>query len=276
MPNGGKSTDDGLAGFLVHLDDDERGRQRDCTAHDHSRAAIRNAYIVTALGCFPWHGSPVRLRAVGAARCCAAKREDCVTDQQHPSATPAPQPTLPELFSGFFFIAINGFGGVLPWARRMLVEQRGWLTAEEFLDMLSMCQFVPGPNIVNMSIAVGARFRGVPGTLVCLAGLLIAPMLIVIAIYTLLVQFADAPQVLGALRGMSAVAAGLVITMAVKTALPLIKRRDVRSLACAVLAIVMVGALRVPMLPALAMLIPIGIAAQWLARKPDPAEGGNA
>lgn len=199
-----------------------------------------------------------------------------MTDIDKTNPADAPHPTLRELFSGFFYIAINGFGGVLPWARRMMVEQRGWLTSDEFLDTLSMCQFVPGPNIVNMAVAVGARFRGAPGALVCVAGILIAPMAVVIAIYTLMAEFADAPQVLGALRGMSAVAAGLVITMATKTVLPLIKRRDIRSLACTVLATVMVGVLRVPMLPALAILIPIGLAAQWLRRKPDIAKGDAA
>jgi chromate transporter len=200
------------------------------------------------------------------------QRENCVTDTDKSRSAAPPHPTLFELFTGFFYIAINGFGGVLPWARWMLVEKRGWLTPDEFLETLSMCQFIPGPNIVNMATAVGARFHGPLGALVCVAGILLAPMAIVIGVYTLLVQFANAPQVLGALRGMSAVAAGLVITMAAKTALPLIKRRDIRSLTCTVLAVAVVGVLRVPMLLALAMLIPIGIAAQWPWWKPDPAK----
>jgi chromate transporter len=198
-----------------------------------------------------------------------------VTDQDRADEAPAPPPSLLQLFGGFFHIAINGFGGVLPWARWMLVEQRGWLAADEFLDMLAMCQFVPGPNIVNLSIAVGTRFHGVAGALTCAAGILAAPMAIVIGLYSLVSQFADAPALLGALRGMSAVAAGLVVTMAIKTALPLLKRRDVRSLACTALATIVVGVLRVPMLPALAMLIPLGIAVQWL-RKPAAKDGRTA
>jgi len=77
-----------------------------------------------------------------------------------PNADP---PTIGALFAGFFSIGICGFGGVLPWARRMIVEQRRWLTAAEFTDLLALCQFLPGPNIINLSVALGSRFRGPRG-----------------------------------------------------------------------------------------------------------------
>ncbi len=73
-----------------------------------------------------------------------------------------------------------GFGGVLPWARRMMVEQRRWLTPTDFNDLLALCQFLPGPNIVNMAVAIGDRYRGLAGSVACVAGLLAAPMAIVI------------------------------------------------------------------------------------------------
>jgi len=69
-------------------------------------------------------------------------------------------PTVGELFRGLLSIGIIGFGGVLPWARRMVVEQRRWLTPAEFTDLLGLCQFLSGPNIVNFATAVGSRFRG--------------------------------------------------------------------------------------------------------------------
>jgi chromate transporter len=94
---------------------------------------------------------------------------------------PATHPPTPRaLFTGFLGIGVSGFGGVMPWARRLLVEQRRWLTADEFTDMLSLCQFLPGPNIVNVAVAVGARFCGARGVLAGLAGLMIVPFAIVI------------------------------------------------------------------------------------------------
>jgi len=74
-----------------------------------------------------------------------------------------PHPTVFDLFAGFFIVGVCGFGGVLPWARRLIVEQRRWLTAAEFTEMLGLCQFLPGGNIMNVTIALGARFRGVAG-----------------------------------------------------------------------------------------------------------------
>ncbi|MBV8576720.1 MAG: chromate transporter, partial [Acetobacteraceae bacterium] len=93
-----------------------------------------------------------------------------------------PHPTIGALFSGFFSTGISGFGGTLPWARRMLVEQRRWLTGPEFTDTLALCQFLPGPNVVNLSIAVGARFQGAAGALAAITGLLAAPVAIVIVL----------------------------------------------------------------------------------------------
>jgi chromate transporter len=85
-----------------------------------------------------------------------------------------PDPTVIELFAGFFVVGICGFGGVLPWARRMIVEQRRWLTPAEFTEMLGLCQFLPGGNIMNVTIVLGSRFRGIPGALACFLGLMTA------------------------------------------------------------------------------------------------------
>ena len=172
-------------------------------------------------------------------------------------------PALRDIFLGFFSIGINGFGGVMPFARRMLVEQRHWLSEEEFIDALSMCQFVPGPNIVNMAVIIGARFQGKLGSLAGVLGLMIAPMIIVIAAYTLLVQVADNPIAIGAIRGMSAAASGLVVALALKVGMPMLRRKDVSSLIFTVAAAVAVGIFRLPLLPTLAVLVPISIVTQW-------------
>ena len=92
-------------------------------------------------------------------------------------------PTVGALFWGFLSIGVIGFGGVLPWARRMMVEQRRWLTPAEFTDLLGLCQFLPGPNIVNLSVALGSRFRGVPGAVAAVVGLISLPMVIVFLLF---------------------------------------------------------------------------------------------
>ena len=86
------------------------------------------------------------------------------------------------LFLVFLSIALSGFGGVLPFARRALVERRGWLTPDDFTETLSLCQSLPGPNVVNLSIVVGARACGWRGSLAAVAGLVGAPVLIVITL----------------------------------------------------------------------------------------------
>ena len=121
-----------------------------------------------------------------------------------------------DLFITFTRLALQGFGGVLAVAQRELVEYRHWLTREQFVEMLAISQVLPGPNIVNLSLMLGDRYFGLRGAASALAGLLAVPLVIVLALATLYAEFASVPVVAGALRGMGAVAAGLVIATAVK------------------------------------------------------------
>jgi len=130
------------------------------------------------------------------------------------------------LFSGFFQAGIIGFGGVLPFARRLMVEKWEWLTAAEFNDLFSLCQFMPGANIVNMSFAFGARHQGVSGALSAVAGLLAAPMAIVLALGALYARFGGIPVVQHGLAGLAAAACGLVAATAVKIAWPVVRRQE--------------------------------------------------
>ena len=173
--------------------------------------------------------------------------------------SPAPHPTLAELFAGFFGIGVVGFGGVLPWARRMMVEQRGWLSGPEFTDQLALCQFLPGPNICNMAVATGARFRGPLGSVVVLVGLLAAPMVIVILLGGLYARYSDHPVVRHAFSGLAAAAAALVAAMAVRIAWP--ERHSPAGLVVAGLAVLAIAVLRLPLLPTLAVLAPLGVLA---------------
>src|SRR5438477_4354021 len=115
-----------------------------------------------------------------------------------PDAPAIRRPSGPgELFLAFLLIAMAGFGGVLPWARRMLVEKKGWLSDEEFTETLSLCQSLPGPNIVNVSIVVGSRFFGAKGAVAALTGLVAAPVAIVIVLGALYGRFGELSQLRG-------------------------------------------------------------------------------
>ena len=172
-------------------------------------------------------------------------------------------PGLRDLFLGFLIVGISGFGGVLPWARRMVVEQRRWLSPAEFTDLLGFCQFLPGPNVINMSVALGARFHGWRGAVAAFSGVTLPPIGIVLALAALYDQFGDHPMVARALGGMAAAAAGLVLATALKIAAPLCGHW--RGVAIAGLGLVAVGLLQWPLLPVLLVLVPASIALHWNA-----------
>jgi len=121
-----------------------------------------------------------------------------------------------ELFVAFTTMSLQGFGGVLPITQRVLVEQRRWLTREQFVEMLSVSQVLPGPNVVNLALMYGDRCFGLRGAFAALAGMLTLPLAIVLALAAVYGRWAHVPVVAGALRGMGAVAAGLVVSTALK------------------------------------------------------------
>ncbi|BBB62131.1 hypothetical protein UNDKW_3858 [Undibacterium sp. KW1] len=125
------------------------------------------------------------------------------------------------LFLVFSKIAMTGFGGVMPFAYRALVEQYRWLTAEEFARYLALSQVLPGPTICNVALMIGKRYAGIPGALAAMAGLIIAPFLLVIALGVAYQRFGKLAVVQDALTGMTAVAAGLVLSTALKMAMSL-------------------------------------------------------
>ena len=120
------------------------------------------------------------------------------------------------LFTAFSRLSLMGFGGVLPIAQRELVERLRWLEAAEFAELLSIGQVLPGPNVVNLSLMVGDRYFGLRGALASVAGMLAAPMALVLALAALYQGLADQPAVVGAVRGMGAVSAGLIFAMGLK------------------------------------------------------------
>jgi len=134
-----------------------------------------------------------------------------------PTHEPRAQPqSLTDLFISFSLLALQGFGGVLTVVQRELVEKKRWMTREEFVEEWAVAQIMPGPNVVNLSLMIGARYFGFKGAMAALAGMLTAPLVIVLLLALVYAQFAGHPGVQGALRGMSAVAAGLITATGLK------------------------------------------------------------
>ena len=175
-----------------------------------------------------------------------------------------------ELFKVFNRLALQGFGGVLPVAQRELVERLRWLTREQFIELLSVAQVLPGPNVVNLALMFGDRHFGWRGGLAALAGMLAAPLAIVMALTILYTEFAQHPVVAGALRGMGAVAAGLVIATAVKL-IGSLRSNRMGPIACAAFAaatFIAIAWLRWPMLWVVGGLGSLGMAVAWRKLRP--------
>jgi chromate transporter len=182
-----------------------------------------------------------------------------------PGTAPAPpRVTRGALFTGFLKVGLSGFGGVLPFARRMLVEERRWLTEQEFTEVLSLSQFLPGPNIVNVSVIVGRRFQGVAGSAAATLGLMLMPMVIVLLLAAAVAQVADVPAVRGATHGISAAASGLVLAVALRMAQPI--RRTPWQVAIGVIVFAAIGLARLPMLWVLAVVAPVSLGLAWRRR----------
>jgi chromate transporter len=131
--------------------------------------------------------------------------------------SPHPQPKSPrDLFLAFTWLALQGFGGVLAVVQHELVERRRWLSREEFIEEWAVAQIMPGPNVVNLSLMLGARYFGLRGAMAAFAGMLTIPLCLILALGVAYVNYGDHPYVAGALRGMGAVAAGLIIAAGLK------------------------------------------------------------
>jgi chromate transporter len=173
------------------------------------------------------------------------------------------------LFTAFSWLALQGFGGVLPVAQRELVERQRWLTREDFLELLSLCQVLPGPNVVNLSLIFGQRCFGWRGAVAACAGMLAAPTAIVLVLALLFAGWSDVPQVAGAVRGMGVVAAGLVVATALKL-LPALRKNALGlplALAFAAATAAAVGVLRLPLVAVVLGLGGVAVAAAaWRLR----------
>lgn len=187
----------------------------------------------------------------------------------HPDPAPdnplAKPHSLRELFWSFTVLALQGFGGVLAVVQRELVERKRWMTREEFIEDWAVAQILPGPNVVNLSLMLGARHFGFAGAMVALAGILAFPLLVVLALALLFAEVASTTWAQGALRGMAAVAAGLIIATGLRLVSAL-RSNVMGMLACGLLAVgtfVGIAWLRIPLAGVLLVLGSIGCTWAW-------------
>ena len=198
------------------------------------------------------------------------KNPDTPTSGAQPISTEkigARPQSLRDLFWSFTGLALQGFGGVLAVVQRELVEKKQWLTREEFVEDWAVAQILPGPNVVNLSLMIGDRYFGLRGALVALAGMLAFPLLIVLALAAIFAGISDSPGVQGALRGMGAVAAGLIAATGLKLA-GAMKKNVMGAPVCLALAATVFIAIALFHLPLAWVLLSVGgVACAWAYRQ---------
>lgn len=123
----------------------------------------------------------------------------------------SPRVPFASLATAFLTVSLFGFGGGIVWACRDAIERRSRLSEAEFLDIVSLCQFMPGPNIVGIAVCTGAKLRGAAGALAALAGFLLIPWSVGLALGVICLESAHAPLLRNLLGGISAMAAGLLV-----------------------------------------------------------------
>jgi chromate transporter len=174
-------------------------------------------------------------------------------------------PTHAELFLAFFKITLSGFGGTLPWTRRMFVEEKRWMTAEEFNEAYALCQFLPGPNIVNLTSVFGSRMRGPTGALAAWSGFLLVPFFTMLVAAILYERYGDVDAVRRVLAGIAPAAAGLLIATVAKMAVPMFRSFGPAPFVLIAVAIA-IGLLRWPLLLVLIVLAPTSVALAFWRR----------
>jgi len=184
-----------------------------------------------------------------------------------PSSTPSPPPGLIELFMAFARMSLAGFGGVLVWARRGIVDQHRWMTADEFNETFALCHFLPGPNVVNLSVVFGSRFRGIAGGIAAFTGLVGPPVVIVTILAAIYAHYGEIDVLRRILAGVSCAAVGLLLSALFRMMMPLVRKRDPVELVALAAVFIAVWLLRLPLPAVLLVAIPLSIATTFVMRR---------
>lgn len=160
-------------------------------------------------------------------------------------------------------VSLLGFGGTLAWARRMAVDERRWMSANEFNEVFALCQFLPGPNVANFAVVFGARVRGVPGAIAAAVGLSGPSLILMIILGMLYARYGDLPALQSILGGVTTAAAGLILGTTGRMAQPLFQSKQWVGVGVALAVMAAVGLFKLPLWWALAIFVPLGIAIAW-------------
>jgi chromate transporter len=183
-------------------------------------------------------------------------RPHTLTEEREP-------PTEAEIFRAFLRMTMHSFGGATAWVQRVLVDEKHWLTAAEFAEELAICQVLPGPNMTNIAVILGTRFRGWRGALTAVTALIVPPAICVTAIAALFAYLGGNAIVRGALAGLAAAAAGLFVVLLFKLLRVLFTTYPVEAWLLAAISFTAVAFGRLPLFVVLLVLGPIGIACAW-------------
>jgi chromate transporter len=173
----------------------------------------------------------------------------------------APPKTLWNLYWGFLSIGARSFGGVLPWAHRVMVEERRWVAPGDFAEVLALCQFLPGPNVGNVSVVLGRRWFGLRGAIVAFAGLMALPLVWVFGLALLYADFSANPAVRAVVTGVGIAGGGLFIGTALKLAKPLARKPWGLALAATCFGVIALGRV------SLFAVLPVAALLGWLAAR---------
>lgn len=173
------------------------------------------------------------------------------------------RPTNLALFLTFATISLQGFGGAIPWAQRKIVDEQHWMTTAEYANSLALCQFIPGANIINLAVLVGARFGGPLGALASVGGLLLPAFVIVTLAGTLYDRVGSNATVRNAIEGIAASAAGLLAAMLIRLCVAAVRAYSWEAIPLAIVSFAALTFLHVPLPLALLVLAPVAIAFAW-------------
>jgi chromate transporter len=179
------------------------------------------------------------------------------------NASPAPPKSLWQLYWGFLSIGARSFGGVLPWAHRVMVEERRWIAPADFAEVLALCQFLPGPNVGNVSVVLGRRWFGPSGAVVAFAGLMALPLVWVFGLALLYADFASYPGVRAVVTGVGIAGGGLFAGTALKLAKPIARKPWAVALAVGCFGVIALGRV------SLFAVLPVAALLGWLAARRD-------
>jgi chromate transporter len=177
--------------------------------------------------------------------------------------TASPPPGIGEIFVAFAKISLSGFGGVLAWARRMMVEERKWMTPDQFNEVYALCSFLPGGNIINFSVIFGGRLRGPLGSAAALTGLLGPPFILILIIGAIYAHYGDLPVLRRALTAVASAAAGLMMATVAKMARPLFRNRAVVGPVIALVTFLAIAIMHWPLPYVLLVIVPVSVAYAW-------------